>query len=48
VAVEQALNCKLADGSAFVVETASGKKRALTIAQAVDRVAATIVESRAA
>jgi hypothetical protein len=48
VALEQVLDCKLADGSAFVVEAASGKKVALSIAQAVDRVAVMIVESRAA
>jgi acyl carrier protein len=48
VDLEHELGCKLADGSAFVVEVVNGKKRALTVAQAVDRVAAMIIEPRAA
>jgi acyl carrier protein len=48
VDLERELGCKLADGSAFVIEVAGGKKRSLTVAQAVDRVAAMIIEPRAA
>lgn len=46
--LEQELNCTLGDGSAFVHESPSGKKRALTVAQAVERVAQMLVSTRAA
>jgi hypothetical protein len=46
--LEKELNCTLADGSAFVHESPSGKRRALTVAQAVDRIAQMVAATRAA
>jgi acyl carrier protein len=46
--LEKELNCKLADGSAFIHESPSGKRRALTVAEAVERVAQMLAPTRAA
>jgi len=46
--MERELNCTLADGSAFVHESPSGKRRALTVGQAVERVTQMLAPTRAA
>ena len=46
--MERELNCTLADGSAFVHESPSGKRRALTVAQAVERITQMLAPTRAA
>lgn len=46
VLLEQALDCKLAEGTPFISET--GRKRALTVLQIVDRIEAMVVPTRAA
>jgi acyl carrier protein len=46
--LEKELNCTLSEGSAFVYESSGGTKRALTVAQAVERVAEMMTATRAA
>lgn len=46
--LENELKCTLGDGSAFVNESPSGKRRALTVAQSVERVAQMLAPTGAA
>jgi acyl carrier protein len=46
VLLEQELNVTLADGTPFI--SATGRKRALTVGEVVDRVCAMVVPTRAA